>query len=440
MREKTAQDQAGYPGCVEGLYAWLRRHPWLVDGTLAVVLLAGAANAYLLDAAVLPASLALAGTVAVRRRFPTWAYVTALAIGTAQVIFGIGPTFTGSPLQPTFADAAILVLLYTVAAERPRRVSLPGLAACVVLFLAVAVRYNPGGNQPHHAEFFLVTSLLYLLAPVSAWVLGDSMGYRRAYSATLEERAVRAERERDTQAQIAAAAERARIARELHDVIAHNLSVMVAQADGGAYAFDAAPAQSREALAEIGRTGRQALSEMSSLLGVLRTGPETPPLAPAPAADEIAQLVSQAREAGMRVSYTMEGAARPLPGGLSLAAYRIVQEALTNVRKHAGPEALAKVTLRYGHDDLLVRVTDDGAGADGTLPRYGGPQPAVTPGHGLTGMRERAAMYGGTVQAGPCPGGGFEVIARLPLPPAREPLASKQSAESMARPVSRGVA
>jgi hypothetical protein len=148
----------------------------------------------------------------VRRRFPVWAYAVALAIGVAQVVFGIGPTFTNSPLQPTFADAGILVLLYTVAAERPRRVSLPGLAACVVLFLAVAVRYSPGVNQPRHLEFFLVTSLLYLLAPVSAWVLGDSMGTRRAYSAALEERAARAERERDTRAQIAAAGERARIA------------------------------------------------------------------------------------------------------------------------------------------------------------------------------------------------------------------------------------
>ena len=131
MRDMTAQDQAGYPWPVERVYAWLRRHPWLVDGTLAVVLLTGAANAYLPNAAVLPASLALAGTVAVRRRFPVSAYVTALAIGAAQVVFGIGPTFTDSPLQPTFADVAILILLYTVAAERPRRISLPGLAACV---------------------------------------------------------------------------------------------------------------------------------------------------------------------------------------------------------------------------------------------------------------------------------------------------------------------
>ena len=416
MRDTTAQVQAGYPGSVEGVYAWLRRHPWLVDGTLAAVLLAGAANAYLDDLAVLPASLALAGAVAVRRRFPVSACAVALAIGVAQVVVGIGPTFTDSPLQPTFADVGILVLLYTVAAERPRRISLPALAACVALFLAVVTRYNPGGNQARHAlEFFLVTALLYLLAPVSAWVLGDSMGTRRAYSVALEERAVRAEQERDAQAQIAAAAERARIARELHDVIAHNLSVMVAQADGGAYAFDATPERSRQALAEIGRTGRQALSEMSSLLGVLRTAPEAAPLTPAPAAAEIEQLVTQAREAGMHVSHTVEGAVRPLPGGLSLAAYRIVQEALTNVRKHAGPEAAAEVTLRYGPHELLVRVADDGRGTAG-LPRYSATSTEDPAGHGLAGMRERAAIYGGTVQAGPRPGTGFEVTARLPLP------------------------
>jgi signal transduction histidine kinase len=414
MRNTMAQDQADYPGSVEWVYAWLRRHPWLVDGTLAVLLLAGAANAYVGNLPVLPASLVLAGTVAVRRRFPVSAYAVALAIATVQVIVGIGPTFTNSPLQPTFADVGVLVLLYTVAAERPRRISLPGLAACVVLFLAVVARYNPGGNQQqHHLEFFLVTSLLYVLAPTSAWVLGDSMGTRRAYSAALEERAVRAERERDTQAQIVAAAERARIARELHDVIAHNLSVMVVQADGGAYAFDAAPERSRQALAEIGRTGRQALSEMSSLLGVLRTDPEAAPLAPAPAAAEIGQLVTQARELGMRVTHKVEGAARPLPGGLELSVYRIVQEALTNVRKHAGPEAAAEVTLRYGPDGLLVRVADDGRGAAG-LPRYNAAAPDPG-GHGLTGMRERAATYGGTVRAGPRPAGGFEVTVHLPL-------------------------
>ncbi|MGH3169608.1 MAG: DUF7134 domain-containing protein, partial [Trebonia sp.] len=377
---------------MERVYARLRPQSWLVDGVLAAGLLAGGVSDHLGNLAVLPASLALAGLVALRRRFPAAAYTAAVAIGIAQVTIGIGPA--SSPLEPTFADVGILILLYTLAAERPRRVSLPGLVAGVALFTVGFTWWGPASRRPTE---FLVVGVLFLLIPVSAWVLGDSMGTRRAYSAAMEERAARAERERDSEARIATAAERARIARELHDVIAHNLSVMVAQADGGTYAFDAMPERSRQALAEIGRTGRQALAEMSSLLGLLRPDPGTAPLAPAPAAAEIDQLVSQAREAGMSVSQTVEGVVRPLPGGLSLAAYRIVQEALTNVRKHAGPETSAAVTLRYGEGELLIRVTDDGHAAG--LPRYGAAV-AASGGHGLTGMRERAAMYGGTVRAG----------------------------------------
>jgi signal transduction histidine kinase len=442
MRDTTQPGLPDYPGSVERLYGWLRGHPWLADGALVILLLAGSSNAFG-NPAVLPASLALAGAVAVRRRFPLGAYAVALAIGIAQVVVGIGPTFTNSPLQPTFADAGILVLLYTVAARLPRRIALPSLAACMVVFAAAVARWNPGpGARAHLLAFGLVTGVIYVVAPVTAWVLGDSVAYRRARLAGMEERAVRAERERDAQAQIAAAAERARIARELHDVIAHNLSVMVAQADGGAYAFDSAPERSRKALVQIGHIGRQALSEMSSLIGVLRTGPEEPPLAPAPAAAEIALLVTQAREAGMRVSHRTEGAVRPLPAGLSLAAYRIVQEALTNVRKHAGPEAAADVTVRYGRDELLIRVADDGLGdaaPPASLPRYG--TKATVPGggdgsagHGLAGMQERAALYGGTVQAGPRPGAGFEVAASLPFPPAAV------TAGSPPAPSSRGAA
>ena len=422
MRNTTATGQPGYAGSVEAVRAWLRRRPWLTDGALAVLLLAGSANTLIGSPRTVPASLALAGTVVLRRRFPVQACAVALAIGAAQVAVGIGPTFTNSPLQPVFADIAILVLIYTLAARRPARVSLPMLAAAVLIAVIAMARWNPGLGRHDHPLFDVAIGV-FALTPVGAWMLGDAMAGRRARSAALEERAVRAERERDAQAEIAAAAERVRIARELHDVIAHSLSVMVAQADGGAYAFDAMPERSRQALTEIGRTGRQALSEMSSLLGVLRAGPEAPSLAPAPAAADIAQLVTQAREAGMRVSHAEEGAVRPLPAGLSLSAYRIVQEALTNVRKHAGSGAAAEVTVRYGRDDLLVRVADDGGGTAGPpsgLPQYGDrpPRLAGNSGHGLAGMRERAAMYGGTVQAGPGPDGGFEVTVRLPLPPA----------------------
>ncbi|HVT67265.1 MAG TPA: histidine kinase, partial [Trebonia sp.] len=337
---------------MEAAYAWLRGHQWLGDGALAVVLVAGSVSAFAGHPAALLVTLALAAAVAVRRRFPVPAYTAALAVGTAQVITGMGPA-AAAPLQPEFADAAVLVLLYTVANRRPRRVSLWGLAACVALFVLAVVQLQAGYPLTHPLQFVLFTIPFYLLAPVSAWVLGESMARRRVYLAALEERAARAEAERDARARAAAADERARIARELHDVIAHNLSVMVAQADGGRYVFPTEPEKSRQALAEIGATGRQALAEMSHLLGVLRADPAAPAFAPSPGLAEIPALMVQAREAGTRVTYSVEGEAIPLAGGISVAAYRIVQEALTNVRKHAGPGAAAAVGLRYGPDELL---------------------------------------------------------------------------------------
>ena len=403
----------GYPGSVERAYAWPRRHRWLGDAALALFLTAGSASVVADNSTVLPAVLALAALAAARRRFAVPAFTAALAIAAAQVIVSIAPAHPASPLQPTFADAAILVLLYTVADRRPRRVSLPGLAACVALFGWAVAQWNPGPDRGQYLQqFVLIAGLCYVLAPTSAWVLGDSLARRRAYLAALEERAARAEAERDTRARAAAANERARIARELHDVIAHNLTVMVAQADGGRYIFDTDPGKSRQALAEIGTTGRQALSEMSHLLGVLRAGPAEPAFAPSPGVAEIPRLVAQASEAGMRVACTVEGAARPVTGGLSVAVYRIVQEALTNIRKHAGPGVAAEVKLRYGRGDLLVRVTDDGGGVL-TGATWSGTQ---RPGHGLAGIRERAATYGGTARTGPRPDGGFEVAAQLPLP------------------------
>jgi signal transduction histidine kinase len=395
-----------YTEPVERAWARLLSHRWLGDAALAAVLVAGSANVFAASPAVAPATLVLAAAVALRRRFPVSAYAAALTVGTAQVILGMGPS-GGGLFKPSFADAGIVVLLYTVANRRPRRVSLWGLAACVALFALAVVQLQAGSPLRDPLSFVLLTIPFYVLAPVSAWVLGDSMARRRVYLAALEERAVRAEAERDARARAAAAEERARIARELHDVIAHNLSVMVAQADGGRYVFDTEPEMSRQTLAEIGATGRQALSEMSQLLGVLRGDPAAPAFAPSPGVAEISGLVAQAREAGMRVAHTVQGAALPVTGGLSVAVYRIVQEALTNVRKHAGPGAAAEVRLRYAAGELLLHVADDGRGA-----RPGAP----CAGHGLTGMRERAALYGGTVRTGPRPGGGFEVTARLPLP------------------------
>jgi signal transduction histidine kinase len=241
-------------------------------------------------------------------------------------------------------------------------------------------------------------------------VLGDSTRYRRAYYTNLEERAAQLERERDTNAQIAAAAERARIARELHDVVAHNVSVMVVQADGAAYALDSDPGRTRAALAAISATGRQALAEMRALLGVLRRGDEVgqAALAPLPGLGQLDELLDQARAAGLPVTFELSGLPRPVPAGTALTVYRIIQESLTNTRKHAGGMAVAKVELWYGESAVELKVSDNGVGAAA---------PCDGAGHGLTGMAERAAMYGGSVQAAPVPGGGFAVTATLPISP-----------------------
>jgi signal transduction histidine kinase len=183
----------------------------------------------------------------------------------------------------------------------------------------------------------------------------------------------------------------------------------VVQADGASYALATDPGRAKEALAAISATGRQALAEMRRMLGVLRREEDGPSeaRAPQPGIGELGELLDQARMAGLPVSFTVEGASQPLPGGVALAAYRIVQESLTNTRKHAGPVASASVVLRYSDDTLELAISDDGRGA-------AAPDGA---GHGLTGMRERVAMYGGSVAAGPRPGGGFEVVATLPLTP-----------------------
>jgi signal transduction histidine kinase len=258
-------------------------------------------------------------------------------------------------------------------------------------------------------SWIMIGSIVFAGPALIAWAIGDSMRNRRAYYAALEDRAARLERERDAQAQIAAAAERARIARELHDVIAHNVSVMVVQADGASYALDRSPERARQALAAISSTGRQALDEMRHMLGVLRSADERSGVAPIPGVGQLDELLDQTRASGLAVSFTVQGVPGPLPSGVALAAYRTVQESLTNVRKHGGPAAQAQVILRYCDDALMLTITDDGRGAA-----------AVTDGagHGLIGMRERVAVYGGSLEAGPRPGGGYQVTARLPLLPA----------------------
>jgi signal transduction histidine kinase len=203
------------------------------------------------------------------------------------------------------------------------------------------------------------------------------------------------------------AEERARLARELHDVVAHAVSMVVVQAEAGA-AAGGPPDRVEEAFDAIADTGRTALAELRRLLGVLRSPGEAGPREPQPGVAQLEPLVESVRRAGLPVEVRVEGADRPLPPGVDLSAYRIVQEALTNSVKHAGP-ARASVLLRYGERDLELEVVDDGRG----------PRTGSAAGHGLAGMRERTALLGGELDAGPAPGGGFTVRARLPLEPSR---------------------
>nr|WP_269809454.1 histidine kinase [Kineosporia rhizophila] len=223
--------------------------------------------------------------------------------------------------------------------------------------------------------------------------------------ARLEERARLLESEAEQQAQLAATAERARIAREMHDVVAHSLSVTISQADGGRYAAQHNPEAAITALETISATGRQALADMRALLGVLRDD-STQQLTPQPDTEAIKDLVDQVRGSGLTVTLEVLGEPVVLPAGPGLAAYRIVQESLTNVLKHAGPSAEARVRLMWLSEALEIRVEDDGRGAAAT--------PATPGSQGLIGMRERATLYGGQLEAGPRQGGGFGVRAYLP--------------------------
>ncbi|GAA3039723.1 sensor histidine kinase [Streptomyces glomeratus] len=400
---------------MQRLYDFLRRHPTGVDSFWAVVLfglscvsvtnLVGARNYHGTIPAGLAISAVLSVVVALRRRMPEKMLLLALVMGLAQLVLD---------QQSMIADFAMLVIIYTVAADGARWASRTGLIGGLCAGPLALIRWP----DPHASALGNVAVAVFQTVPFAlAWVLGDSLRTRRAYLAELEERAARLEKEREAQAKVAVAAERARIARELHDVVAHNVSVMVVQADGAAYVLDAAPDQAKKALETISGTGRQALAEMRRLLGVLRTGEhkEAGEYVPQPDVEQIDELVEQCRSAGLPVDFKVEGTPRPLPSGVELTAYRIVQEALTNTRKHGGPNAGASVRLVYFDDGLGLLVEDDGKGAPHELYEDGGLDGR---GHGLIGMRERVGMVGGTLDAGPRPGGGFRISALLPLKPA----------------------
>ncbi|MCX5559619.1 sensor histidine kinase [Streptomyces sp. NBC_00038] len=400
---------------MQRLYDFLRRHPTWVDTFWAVVLLGitgvslssvtGGQENHGSPAVALPIAVVLCLVVALRRRMPEKMLLLAALMGVVQLI---------ADVEVIPADFAMMVIIYTVAADGARWASRLGLIGGLCAGTFSQIRWP----QTDTSALGVVLIAVFQTVPFAlAWVLGDSIRTRRAYLAQLEERAARLEKEREAQSKVAVAAERARIARELHDVVAHNVSVMVVQADGAAYVMDTAPEQARKALETISGTGRQALAEMRRLLGVLRTGEhqEVGEYVPQPDVEQLADLIEQCRTSGLPVDFKVEGTPRPLPSGVELTAYRIVQEALTNTRKHGGPNTGASVRLVYFDDGLGLLVEDDGKGAPHELYEEGG---ADGQGHGLIGMRERVGMVGGTLDAGPRPGGGFRISALLPLKPA----------------------
>lgn len=295
--------------------------------------------------------------------------------------------------EPTNSGVFVFLLLavYSAAAHTSDRRTL--LAGGMTVGLYVNGLASSGGITADNVIFF---AILY----GAPWVAGRAVRHRR-----LNERELELEKGR---AAAAIVEERARIARELHDVVAHSISVMVLQARGGRRVLRTEPTDAREAFAVIESTGQQALDEMRRLVGMLRSGDETLPLAPQPSLKELGTLVEQVRAARLPVQLAVEGEPRELPPGVDLSAFRIVQEALTNSLTHAGP-ANARVVLRYGADDLELEISDDGPGTgDGS-----------GSGYGLVGMRERVLVYGGELQAGRQPGGGYALRVRLPFRSAR---------------------
>jgi signal transduction histidine kinase len=302
------------------------------------------------------------------------------------------------------ADVALLVALYSVTLHGRLRHLPWACTAAVALSIPVAARVS-GLVSFWEALFFLLTAV------TAAVALGLAVRIRRAQLASLRDRTVQLEIERDQRSKLAAATERVRVAREMHDIVGHNLSVIITLADGGAYAAEVAPERSKEALRLVGDAGRQALGELRRMLGVLREKEDAPELDPQPGIADLGALCARIRAAGPDVVYRTAGDLDSLDRGVQLMAYRIVQEALTNTLNHAGPRTRIDVLIAADGMELRIRVRDSGRD---------GPAQPVNPseqGNGLAGMRERAALYGGTVDAGPTPGGGWVVTAVLDLAP-----------------------
>ncbi len=397
------------PATAPPLVGRLRRYastPRVVDAVLAgVVFLLGLPAAAVQSTGGVPVAVLIDAGLATpllwRRSKPELVFAAVALAGLAQWLVDL-------PVRG--ADFALLIALYSVATYHTGR---HAWAALAVGLAGVGLGWTRFWR--HQSLGFPVAAAV---AVTGAWLLGLSMRTRRSYLGEVEQRAQRLQLEQQQQARLAAAAERARIARELHDIIAHHVSVMVTQADGAQYALTADPERVPDALAIISATGRQALSEMRRLLGVLRSADDVDTaFAPQPGLGQLPQLVERLGAAGLAVRLVIDGEPVPVDPGVGLTAYRLIQEALTNTLKHAGP-ATSTVRLHYTPHRLSICIDDypnhpphhapAAAGADGSAA-----------GHGLIGMRERVATFGGQLSSGPRPDGGWQTLARLPLTPCR---------------------
>jgi signal transduction histidine kinase len=409
---------------------WFEQNRWAGDAVVASALLIvlGLVAASRYHATELLATVVLVLPLYARRTYPLPVLLITAGLALLQLV---------ASARPVAGDLVIPVVVHAAAAYIPdRRWGYAALAAGIAGSGLAALRWlAPYGlrDLPQLGGAFLAG----VAVVVVAYLLG--LRHREQRDRAAEQLAALTERnrlltaERDSRVAMGAAAERARIARELHDIVAHALSVIVVQADGGAAAARARPEMGPEVLETIARTSRDALSQMRRMVSVLRAGPgdDVPGYVPAPGPADLDDLVAQLRSTGLPVTFETIGSPREMTEGAGLTVYRVVQESLTNVLKHAGPAASCRVVLHYGPAEVIVTVTDDGRGAAAgaafgpsgdaedpgaadAIASPGTPTAGAIPGHGLEGMRERVGLQGGSLRAAPIVGGGFEVTATIP--------------------------
>ncbi|MFI9275177.1 sensor histidine kinase [Kitasatospora sp. NPDC052896] len=417
-----------FPAVARGL-AGLRvrvlteRYPTTVDlgFALVVLTLTAAPHGHYLNGHPLLWALqaALVLPLTFRRRAPLAVFAATAAVALLQ--------WLTSPVMP--ADITVLLALYTVAAHCRWRHTLAAYAVAELGVVLAVNRWFPYQLNPDPVESWLKAVFMLSGATTAAAVLGLNIRARRAQLVALRSRARELERQRDQQAALAVAEERSRIGREMHDIVTHNLSVMVALADGAVYANPHAPEKATAAMRQTAETGRQALTDMRRFLGVLRADEPDAARHPQPGLGQLTALAAQVRAAGLPTELRLDGDYGTISPGAQLTAYRLVQESLTNTLKHTAPGARAVVRVTCSAEAVQLEVRDDGRALGGGAAQAandagvscrcggGGGRAPSGAGHGLAGMRERVAAYGGELSAGPLPGGGWRVTAALDLRP-----------------------